>query len=105
MGSLTINLPIRQADAGFCHFAPFFCYIASKRNPAPQPMSSTMAFKVQVLADTKRRWQSAVNMKTRNRVWLNIAQVSRLSVAERIAANLRIDSSSIIVRIRPMERA
>lgn len=61
-----------------------------------------MAFKVQVLADTKRRWQSAVNMKTRNRIWLNIAQVSRLSVAEKIAANLRVDSDCI-TRIRPVQ--
>lgn len=62
-----------------------------------------MAFKVQVLADTKRRWQPAVNMKTRNRVWLNVAQVSRLSVAEKIAANLRVDSGSVITRVRQVQ--
>jgi hypothetical protein len=65
-----------------------------------------MSYKVQVLADTKRRWSPApaVNMRTRNRVWLNVASAARLSVAERIAAGLRVDDASIIVRIRPSPR-
>ena len=59
-----------------------------------------MAYKVQILADSKRRWSPAINMRTRNRIWLNVAHAARLSVAERIAANLRVDDASIIVRIR-----
>jgi hypothetical protein len=62
-----------------------------------------MAYKVQILADTKRRWAPAFNMKTRNRIWLNVAHASRLCVAEKIAANLRVDSASVIVRIRPVQ--
>lgn len=61
-----------------------------------------MAYKVQILADTKRQWCPATNVRSRNRIWLNVAHAARLSVAEKIAANLRVDSASVIVRIRPV---
>lgn len=61
-------------------------------------------FKIQYLADPRKDHQPIARRSVRGNVWINIATVKRLSVAEAIQKRSMIDLNAR-VRIRPVERS
>lgn len=62
-----------------------------------------MSFRVQYLADPRKDHQPIARRSVRGNVWINIATVKRLSVAESIQKKAMVDLKAM-VRIRPIER-